>query len=263
MYKEAFLQNFLRQEGWPCSSYWVECMSEPIENKLKGPLNFAAPYDFSIPHDMITKMDIFDLHSYQLHSHKGGTMYLRCSSPEAKTELENAFIFTNSFGFSCPKALGHFLNSLSPYQRCLLRSITIRLFACVDCSGIEVKGYTHFSHSYRAWTETVDHLPATLQSITFGFGKCGTLLANPLWWPEDFPSDNDTKKALQLLEILTKKAQRQAPKAQISLAELGHRHHMVQELLQSVLDEVDAYSKDFEEWSVRSWRDGITQGAEP
>ena len=234
-------------------------------------LYFTPEHKFSSKnHNRILQCEIFNLHCYQKSPRVfcgRGTMYFRYVSPEAKIELENAFIFTNSFGFFCPKALDHFLNSLSASHGCLLQSISIRLFGCHFCTldefDQEWPDERSLNRSYRAWTAVVERLPATLKSIKFELGWEGILSDR---WPGVPPDARSVKKALRLLEIMTKKAQRQAPKAQISLsgqvAEREEMLHVDQEILQSVLDEVDPYSEAFKGWSIRSWRDGITQREE-
>lgn len=149
----------------------------------EGPLEFHARLNSAKSHDA-HGLDIFRLSSYTPMKSlpDSGMMHLRHASRDAKVELENTFLSTNTFRFCCPKVLNHFLSELSVSQRLLLRSITVKLFACRHCTSEH--GFVRSRRSWletvrRAWVDTIERLPATLHSVVFDLGRGNIMPFSP------------------------------------------------------------------------------------
>ena len=221
------------------------------ENWLNAHLSFG-PSDFwwfpkhnkFWPHDKNFRVDIFDLRSYYPRgsSHYGGAMKLRFTSPQLKTELENAFIFGQAFRFFCPIHMGQFLDQLSADHRPLLRSITMVLHGC----GYGYRrGTSSIIFECRAWVAIIERLPATLQLVIFEFD-------HRLPPASRRRNSNTFNRDMALLEVMTKKVRRQAPRAKISVAGLTDRCDDYGNSLQNIVDELEPFSEDFMKWSDQS-----------
>lgn len=252
--KDAFKKTYIKE---------TDAVSWDVlwENWLKGNLTFKAS------HGNFSRLDIFNLRSYHQYKREwnpDGAMYLRYASPEAKIELENTFIFKNAFAFDCAKYLTHFLNQLSAYQRSLLRCITIRPFGCSNCHWDNELGALRYfiRPECRAWTAIIEQLPATLKSVTIELGWTCTIKLAAKRHPEYRASvaiDN-VKTLVGMLELVTKKIQRQAPGVKISLARLDNRCDRDRKSLQAMLDELSPFSEDFMRWSDESRKDAMDEG---
>lgn len=254
-YKDMF-------EWWDWNEYGSWRREEPgqkvEETWLHLPLTFKIPHEWnpSQRHDNVTRLDVFDLQSYHDSEEvQGCTMHLRYVSPEVKIELERTFIFTHAFRFLCPTLLDHFLNQLLAHHRLLLRSINLRIFGCYDSYSC---GQNSIESECRAWVAVIERLPATLQFVTFELGWLGVRLFNPGLWGTRMSRDiRTTMKAVALLEVLTKKIQRQAPNAKVSLAGLDWLCVEDREMLQTMLDEVGPHSEEFKKWLVQTRKNAM------
>lgn len=253
-YKETFQEQYApwqrTEDPWEFVQIWLE-----------EPLTFGARhYSSSQPPGHIIPLSIFELSSYAEFGPsmaRGGKMHLRFASRSTKVELENAFISANSFIFYCPKGLDYFLDHLSACQTYRLRSITLKVFGCPDCD------YRQSGHPLcRAWIAIVDRLPPTLQSVTFELGWHGTRLFphRSSQFGRQGLDPKGIQMALGLLECMTKKIQRLAPRAVVSMGGLEERNDADREILQNLFDEVDPYSEGFKEWAVRSRSDAMSGG---
>ena len=258
-YKDTFKRDYMKQS----KAFW-----NGRETWLKERLDFQPPHGhYSRPPGTITRRDIFHIQSYSL-TNRGwdyeGTMYLRYASPEAKVELENTFVFTNAFRFYCPRALDHFLDQLSEYQGSLLRSIAIRVFGCSDCDyHDDGSARPSMKSKCRAWLAIIERLPASLKFVTFELGRCGISLAVEYSCEERQPNQiQSTKIVVDLLELMTKKVQRQAPRAKINMTGLEERCEEDREILQTMLDEITPYSEGFKKWSEQTRKNGMGLGKE-
>lgn len=193
-------------------------------------------------------------------------MHLRYASPEAKVELENMFIYTNTFRFFCQKVMNHFLSQLSAYQQSLLRSIIISPMSCPHCRREDTQRNQRmrtrrswFKARRQAWVESIKRLPATLKNVTFELRKGEFRI--PLNSATERIERANFLLATKLLEITTKNARRQAPGACIVLDLSWHLKAEDSEFLESTC-EVAPYSEHFMTWSIQSWWDAMNQGAE-
>lgn len=169
-------------------------------------------------------------------------MELRFASPQVKIELENIFISTNVFRFFCPFMLDHFLDQFSACQGPQLRSIILQIFGCSEsCS----RGTDCIRSDRQAWVAVIQRLPATLRFVTFELGR----YRRPRGL--QYKTLKDVKKGVALLENITKKAQRRAPRAKISLVGLDIQCGEDRQY-QHVMDEVEPFSEDFKKWSDQS-----------
>ena len=239
-YKQSVLRKHYSEQGFGA---W----DDYDKTGLNSPLDFGT-HDWNSPrqHDF---RDIFDLHSYHEDApFKGGAMYLRFVSPQAKRELEDTFISMNDFRFSSPKQLDNFLSQLPACQRPLLRSFTLKLSVCAY-SWVPIREYTH--SEYRAWKAVIERLPATLRFVTFDGTVVRFRPGNRVAGLEGFTA---------VLEVLSKKVQRRVPRVKISVAGLKKRCKEDREILQSMLDELVPYSEDFKKWSDQSRKNATDEG---
>ena len=229
-----------------CRHDWEEL--EHIKSWKQGPLNMIRSFSESAPHREVCGDNVFNFYNNPLFFqpwYSNGVIQLRHASPDAKIEIENVFVFTNDFRFSCPVVFGHFLNTLSARQITLLRSVTIELSCCYNCCLYPPPRYHRlFEICCEAWIAVIERLPATVQSVTFELGWQGLYLTNPRWIHQD-KYDNT---AMALLGTMTKKTRRQAPNATISTVD---RYEWDREILQGLLAELDEYSEDYKKW----WRE--------
>ena len=237
---EDYLQSGLRK-------HYNELWDNQDSTRLKSPLDFGT-YLWDSPREHGVG-EIFDLDSYDWRSPiDEGVMSLRFVSPQAKIELENAFISIHDFRFTSPERLEDFLSQLSACQRLLLRSITLKL-------SVPAYGWVHLREptesEYRAWQAVIEHLPATLRSVIFQLG-C------PRFHPD--MRIRGLEEYVAVLEVLAKKVQRQAPRAKISVAPMHHRCDEDREIVQSMLDELVPYSEDFIRWSEQARKSAMDEG---
>ena len=261
-YKDTFKRNYMKQSN---------AFENGGETWLKVSLDFEPPHgEYSRPPGTLTRLDIFHIQSYSLTNrdwYHEGAMHLRYASPEAKVELENVFVFTNAFRFSCPRALDHFLDQLSEYQGSLLQSITIQVFGCFDCErhddSWEFAIRPSMQPSYRVWLAIIERLPATLKFVTFELGIYGESMALDWSCEERQPKEiQGIKTVMDLLELMTKKIQRRAPRAMINMTGLEKRCEEDRDILQTMLDEITPYSEGFKKWSEQSRKNGMGHGKE-
>lgn len=167
-----------------------------------------------------TDLSVFDLQSYSgswclpYRSPEIFVSTLRLASPSTKVDFEYLFLRCTIFGFNCPRMLERFLDQLSPYQQSLLRHFTIDIFGDCFCENNE---------SYRGWITVCAHIPPSLKSMTFHLGpksRPGTLPR----WSRDGSSHirgraeiKAVKKVAELVEVLSKRIVRSAPRVQITM----------------------------------------------
>ena len=226
-----------------------------IEISVIGTLEFMASHrDFS-------RLDIFHLNSYyHLRTGEGSAMRIRYASAQAKIELENTFIFTNAFGFHCPKHLKHFLDQLSADQESLLRSITIWLLGCWECSQL-VDEVDSVNCACQAWVPVMERLPATLKSITLDFLGVETVPTRHEFLRSQTPKAIESvRRMVKPLGMITKRIQRQAPGVIISMNNLDCLIDEDRESFQTMLDEISPFSKDFIRWSDESRKNAVAHG---
>lgn len=252
----AVIDNYkvARQQVYTGGWYWH--WPETEKTWLEMPLDFKSQGDMDLKNQgggerSSEHPDMFDLASYhKWNDYRWSAMYVRFVSPQAKIELENVFVSRNIFSFSCPLLLTYFLNQLLAGHRPLLRSITLRLFGCLECYYC---GEECIKSDCRAWVAVIERLPATLQIVTIELGQHGINFFNcGACTIPGSQTSKDIKKAVGLLEIVTKRVRRYAPKAKISMAGLDRLCDTGRETMQSMFDEVEPFSEDFLKWSDQS-----------
>lgn len=121
--------------------------------------------------------DIFSLHSrdtdYRNAEFIGPAfdMPIRLASDDLKNKFDDFFLSTMRFRFYCQKTLRQFIRVLSPTQLPRVRSITIEIFGCYECS----RGT--FAGRIKSWDGVCDQLPKTLNSVYFVLGRNLYLMA--------------------------------------------------------------------------------------
>lgn len=182
-----------------------------------------------------------------------GVMQLRHASPDLKIELDNVIVFASTFRFSCPVILWRFLNSSSAQQINSLRSIAIELSSCSSCCDYVP---LNLNSCFEAWIAIIEHLPATLQSLSLELEFIVLQLLNK---DMSSPLPNNDKVMAQV-EIIVKKIRRQAPNATISTG--GPWLPTPSKILQDMVDELDDYSEDYKKWWTESREKAMSQSEE-
>ncbi len=145
--------------------------------------------------------------------------------------------------------LERFLDQLSPYQQSLLRHIIVDISGyCFCCENYE---------SYRGWITVCAHIPPSLKSMTFHLGRESGHGPLPRWSPRWSPDRSShirgraeiktVKKVAELVEVLSKRIVRSAPRVQITMTGVDcengpGRRHLLQvdrDLLNDAIGDVE------------------------
>ena len=220
------------------------------------PTRWRLDYEASTSafHKTPTNLDVFELQSYhsrRSHSwHPIRRMPLHLTSPSTKVDFEYLFLRCTTFKFNCPRMLGRLLDQLSPYQQSILQHIAIGIHDYCSCC----KNY----QSYQGWMSVCTRLPSSLRLVTFELGPDvhseyhlrGSL---PRWKRGGHHHSRGRaeikmiNRVAELVEVLSKRIVRHAPKTQIAMSGVdqtdyfGQRHllQVDHDLLNAAIGELE------------------------
>lgn len=171
-------------------------------------------------------------------THSGG---MRLASPSTRVEYEHCYLTEKTFIFEEPRHLEAFLDKMPIFQQSLLRSFIIELYPPQQCHG-----------DVNDWVAVFARLPPNLVSIHFGvrsWAGCAMNLGGEWFVCDD--SWYEVQPAIDLLDLLGKRARRFAARAKIGLGS-WYDHpkdfHASGEGWVRVLHELEPWSADWLKW---------------
>lgn len=162
---------------------------------------------------------------------------MRLASPSTRVEYEHCYLTEMTFIFDEPRHLEAFLDKMPIFQQSLLRSFMIKLYPPQQCHG-----------DLNDWVAVFACLPPNLVSIYFdvwSWAACAMNLGGE-WFVCD-----EAQPAIDLLDLLGKRARRFAARAKIGLASYyDHPKHDYPsgEGWVRVLHELEPWSADWLKW---------------
>lgn len=235
------------QQKWQDGNKDVQFLQPGTWNLTKWQLNYEGMYCCCRRGEEHKAWDVVTWASY---SHmpqymKRAPLNLRFASESLKQEFVRIFLTSNIFEFTCPASLERFMDVLSPLQRRKLKCIKLRLFGywmCIRRDEVQL---------FRHWMAVCQRLPPGIISVHF--------ILSYVWrsrwtgnWPGPGPRDEHAiNLAADLIGILSKKVSRACPRAKISLT--GGRYVRKEhcDVLDSVLQELEPWSREWHEWHER------------
>ncbi len=186
--------------------------------------------------------DVFTLTSYcHIAQHKKrAPLNLRFASESLEQEFDHVFLASNTFEFTCPASPERFMDMLSPLQQRQLKRIRLHMF------GYRFRPYySDISKLFKHWMAVCEHLPPRLISVQFvlsyDWGSSGG------YWT----GNRRDRGFADVLGLLSKKESRACPRAKISLTEREEVYEEDCDVLDTVLQELEPWSKEWHEWMDR------------
>ena len=132
---------------------------------------------------------------------------MRLASPSTRVEYEHCYLTEMAFKFDEPRHLEAFLDKMPIFQQSLLRSFIIKLDPPQQCPG-----------DMNNWVAVFARLPPNLVSIRFDVWSWAASATNPGGeWFICNDSWYEVQPAIDLLDLLGKRARRFAARAKIGL----------------------------------------------
>ena len=217
----------------------------PAETVTKRRLTFQPCHSHHYFSPMTNLEDVLDLHKFlPVIGSESVSIRVREVSQSLMAEFDDAFLHCTTIRFRCPKALGKFLKRLTPHQTSCLQKVIIQILDWCDCC------YQY--GSLKPWMRFIKKLPSmdmsSLRSISFGIGWCAHHPNHGGFgfvdWAGNFIVEGPIRllamqELISTLELVTKVFKRLAPRAEITLSNVGAFSEKDQVTLGKVLEELD------------------------